>query len=519
MANNIKGISSFAYEGVNAVTPPNIRVLKRAPTTSDTKNVTIGDFWLNSQTEILYQLVNLANDTATWNEVATPVGVGTSFFDTDAGTAQDLNQRINLIGGANINTTGAGNTVTVILDNDVNISGAFTANNDISSITGNLIADAGNVLLTRTAANEGQIIASSTTVDTNSATLIFNKERNGAAIQANDIEGVISFQGFDGTTFIESAEIRSDVPATATIAAGQVAGSLIFATHPDAATALVDRMSIESDGSVIIDTADGSTGLQVFKPTTTSNAISASIIDNNANGVTIRTTKKRGAAAVQPSDFLGYMSFEGFDGTFNQAATYISGQVSPGSTVAAGRVAGRMSFWTAPDAASIALERMTLFENGALEIAFPDGALDTTLKVNGIRELQGIDGTFTGSGWFEGQIPLQTVGATATAILQLPVVDSQMILIKAQVSGFQDDFSDSIVADVFFGVYRPSGGNVTLIVTPSAPAPTIFSTSAATVDNIVDVGTQEARITVAGVALETYNWVCKYSYMYLVDNS
>jgi hypothetical protein len=69
MTNAVQGYNPLSYQGVSAVNPPNIRTLKRPPNSTDTKNVNIGDFWLDSVGEVLYQLVNLANDIATWNTV------------------------------------------------------------------------------------------------------------------------------------------------------------------------------------------------------------------------------------------------------------------------------------------------------------------------------------------------------------------------------------------------------------------------------------------------------------------
>ena len=69
MTNIIKGINSLAYQGVNAANPPDIIVLKRAPTSTDSKNVVLGDLWLDRSTATLYQLVSLANDTAVWNTI------------------------------------------------------------------------------------------------------------------------------------------------------------------------------------------------------------------------------------------------------------------------------------------------------------------------------------------------------------------------------------------------------------------------------------------------------------------
>src|SRR6185312_3965169 len=62
-------------------------------------------------------------------------------FDTDSGTATPLAGVINIFGGSNINTAGAGNTVTINLDNTVSILGSFTAgttSGDVTVFNGNL---------------------------------------------------------------------------------------------------------------------------------------------------------------------------------------------------------------------------------------------------------------------------------------------------------------------------------------------------------------------------------------------
>lgn len=519
MTNNIRGPGSLAYLGVNAVTPPNMRLIPRAPTANDSKNVVLGDFWLDTATDTLYQLVSLANDVAAWNEVATPAGVGTSYFDTDAGTAQDTNQRINLLGGANINTTGAGSTVTVILNNDVNLTGGLTAVTDITTSTGDFVAQAGNFIATHTAGASGNVSLFSESVNTVSSQIGFSKGRGAGAIAPNDVEGLISFAGFDGANFIESARIQSTVPATSTVAANRVAGALTFYTHPDSVVAASARMEIQSAGRVVISSADAGTAesLLVGKTFSSDYAITLGAAGNDAAAIGIRTTKSRAGAAVQDGDGLGFFSFEGSDGTNQKIAAFISADVPLGSTVGAGRVAGRLNFWTSPDAVAAEELRMTIDEDGQSYFYEALNGAETQM-VEGTRALKGLTTGYDNTEWIEGQTSLQTAGAVATPILNLVVEDGSMVLVKAQVSGFQDDFTDSIVADVFFGAYRPAAGNVTLIVTPAAPVPNIFTTSTMTVDNVVDIGTQQARITVTGVALETFNWVCKYSFMNLVDN-
>ncbi len=519
MTRMVKGLNPLSYQGVTAGNPPNLIKLKRAPTTADSKNFNIGDFWLDTTARILYQLVSLANDVAVWDEVSTPAGVGTVFFDTDAGTAQDLIQRIIMAGGSNINTSGAGNTVTFNLDNTVTISGTFTTTG------GNINVDAGRLSVTRTATNEGQIFIISTTVDAVSGDLIFIKDRALGAVNVGDNLGDIKFDGYDAPlSSVTAAQIRSSVPSGTTVAANRVAGQLIFSTHPDSTGALADRMTIDHTGLVTIEASTTTDTLLVEKPVGNFAAVTAFTLENNADPVVIRTAKRRIAAAVQPNDGLGVYSFDGYDGTSTHSAAYISASVPNATTVAAGRLPANIGLYTGPDSVSSPLLRAVIYFDGKGQINFPDTAFApgddfTTWTVYGTRAVSGIPTGYANSQWVEGQTSVQTSDAMATPILQIPVAAQQMVLVKAQVSGFQDDFSDSIVADVFFGVYRPTASNVTLIVTPAAPVPTIFTTSTTTVANVVDVGSQEARITVTGVALETHNWVCKYSYMYLVDDN
>jgi hypothetical protein len=389
MTNFIKGTRPQSYLGVNASNPPNMLVLPRAPTTADTKNVTIGDFWLNETTEILYQLVNLERDVATWIEIATAAGGGAVFFDTDAGTATTTaTQHITIHGGSNLNTSGAGNTVTYNLNNTVAISGSFTAGTGITSTTGNIVAASGSVQVTNTANS------------TASPTFITLKNRAGGAVQPNDGLGTISFNGFNGTTNQTSAILQVSVPASGTVAAGRLPSQFGFFTSPDSVNPPALRLAVSSTGEVTILKSDG-------------NSISET--------------------------------------------------------------------------------------------------------VRGIRALVGITGGgWTNTSWIEGQFDLQTMDGNPHAILLLPVSAQEMILVKAQISGFRSDFSNCIVSDIFFGIYRPTAGDVTVI---QAPSITQMQTSTENTNALANVGAQSAEIDVTGVAGQTYNWVCKYSYMYLISNA
>jgi hypothetical protein len=104
-----------------------------------------------------------------------------------------------------------------------------------------------------------------------------------------------------------------------------------------------------------------------------------------------------------------------------------------------------------------------------------------------------------------------TVGAVPVNIISVPVADSQMVTITAVINGIQDDFSDCWGGDAVFTVYRPTGGDVTVVGGIIANAST---TSTADISGTVNIGTEMAEINVIGVAAETWNWSASYQFFY-----
>lgn len=108
----LNGIDTLAYMGVNAYTPPAFIVELRDPTTNDSKGFYLGDIWLNYTDETVWILVNLEGNSATWL-MFSGGGMATS-YPTDSGTAIPAAGVLNVFGdGADIATSGAGNTITI----------------------------------------------------------------------------------------------------------------------------------------------------------------------------------------------------------------------------------------------------------------------------------------------------------------------------------------------------------------------------------------------------------------------
>jgi hypothetical protein len=99
--------------------------------------------------------------------------------------------------------------------------------------------------------------------------IVLGKQNSGAvggntAVAVSDGVGVISFQGNDGSEFVEAARIEAYVDGTP--GANDMPGRLVFSTTADGASSPTERMRITSDGSVFIGNTGSlflSTGAQI----------------------------------------------------------------------------------------------------------------------------------------------------------------------------------------------------------------------------------------------------------------
>lgn len=159
------------YRGNNAVQPPNWTFKARDPLSSDCRNVSLGDLWMNTDTEEVWVLVSLAGTpptsslSATWASITGSSGT-VQQLTTDAGTAVPTAGNINVVGGSNMNTAGATDTVTVNLDNTVAITGAFSAASVTTIAGGDIIADGDIIAGGAITAIAGNITASAGDIQT-----------------------------------------------------------------------------------------------------------------------------------------------------------------------------------------------------------------------------------------------------------------------------------------------------------------------------------------------------------------
>lgn len=154
----LTGLNALHYMGVQARTPPEFLIDKRAPTVNDYKDYFVGTFWLHMPDQDLWLLVAKTNNQGIWikfaagdvmrtlsDNIGTEVGPdvlgnialtgvaplkttalpgawtmhietdGTLAvtYTTDSGNATAAASVLNVLGGLNIETSGLGNTVTV----------------------------------------------------------------------------------------------------------------------------------------------------------------------------------------------------------------------------------------------------------------------------------------------------------------------------------------------------------------------------------------------------------------------
>lgn len=124
MSNKLGGKQGTAYLGTNANQPPNWTFSDRDPTQYDVNNISLGDMWLNQDSENVWILVSLSGDfsskgsLATWSKIeAGGINALNSLTGNTGGVVNpDINDNINIIGdGISIAVAGnpATNTLTI----------------------------------------------------------------------------------------------------------------------------------------------------------------------------------------------------------------------------------------------------------------------------------------------------------------------------------------------------------------------------------------------------------------------
>jgi hypothetical protein len=181
---------------------------------------------------------------------------------------------INFLGGTNINTTSPGgapgNTLTINLNDNVNLAGYLEAATTIGTIN-------------------GSVYSGNTQNNTSGAEIDLTKIRGANIVQQGDTLGSINFFGFDGALQHPGADIVARVLNPSVPAVNKIPTDLEFWTAPDAVGTPIKRLTIGYDGGITVHTftngvvLSGATGL-------------LSSLDTGAIGTVLTSSAGPGAA-------------------------------------------------------------------------------------------------------------------------------------------------------------------------------------------------------------------------------
>jgi len=191
-----------------------------------------------------------------------------------------------------------------------------------------------------------QVQVEGTTNDTASAALIRSSTDNGGTVlyfakqrgsiganglvSSGDKIATLSFQGSDGSEFVEAARIEAEVDGTP--GTNDMPGRLVFSTTADGASSPTERMRIDSSGRLLVgaSTARGlffagavAAQTQIEGNSTATASLSITRNDATADGNALILAKARSSAyatlqyvdGTTSDDRIGRISFQGADGT------------------------------------------------------------------------------------------------------------------------------------------------------------------------------------------------------------
>ena len=350
MSNKLSGINALSYMGVNATTPPQMITSKVDPTDRDFHGQAVGTLWLNEDpiTKKLWVLLDASlRGTNRWGQIYPEASGGTSYFIAESGTATAQNSILKVLGDLNVATSGSGDTLTIGLASDIDISGTLTVGylGGHDGIVRSTVTGATYSLADST--TNGQVLISSATGNpvwaslTAGANVSITPGPNTITISSGGGGGgSLTFSGDTGTAAANagSMAIDGDAGNITTVASGTGATAKVkisMAASPNFTTVTATDLTLsgfsegvlrcDSSGVVASAAGDdgelliGATGGQsVWTTLTEGNNIS---ITNAANSITIASDAAFSADTGSASMTTGTFKFLGDSGNITTAAT------------------------------------------------------------------------------------------------------------------------------------------------------------------------------------------------------
>jgi hypothetical protein len=183
--------------------------------------------------------------------------------------------------------------------------------------------------------------------DTFSPLLVLAKSRStsNTIVQSGDVSGQISFQGNDGSEFVEAALIRCDIDGTP--GANDMPGRLVFSTTADGASSPTARMTIKNDGKVGIGVTSPSSLLQVNGTVTATGfsgpLLTALTFNNSGSGVGSGTAFDASGPMTVSYNTIGAPSATGANASGTWGINIIGNAGTATSAITAGRARPRRS--------------------------------------------------------------------------------------------------------------------------------------------------------------------------------
>lgn len=294
--------------------------------------------------------------------VSTAGGVHLTSLDTDAGMATPVAGVITVSGSTNINTSGAGSTITVNLNNSISVPGSVTGNG-ITSTTGDIIVSGGAV-------NAATSVTAGNSLTVNAGPIEFSSFTAG--VVQSDAAGVLSSSnGTDGQVLIgggANAIWANLVSSDSTVGIVNGPNSIDLEN-------LADKDRILGDTGFAI--PDGTSTITVAGGTNLTTAAGADTLTINLNAAITLS----GGITVTPlngtvyADAAGLFSAsQGTDSQFYIGKTgAIPGWLDPVSenatfTITPGTVAGTLNFQSAGGGGVGTLDTMSGDTGGAVPI-------------------------------------------------------------------------------------------------------------------------------------------------------
>lgn len=214
MPNILPNKNPLSYLGVRPETPADTILATAAPTIND-REYQIGTRWLDQSTGSLYYLSSITSGSAIWLILSGPNGALVQ-LDGDTGSAVPTDGAISIAGGANIDTSATGSTLTVDLVADVatNSLEATGGNVIISNVGSGLsIAEGSNARMGQATLVAGTVTIANTSVT--AATRIFvsrtdiNSSTGLGTLEGGTITPATSFviNSYNSTAAIETNDV------------------------------------------------------------------------------------------------------------------------------------------------------------------------------------------------------------------------------------------------------------------------------------------------------------------------